>query len=100
MLATKPRLRIVGHGRRLRVRLKGHWEGDVVAAFRESCRASVAVEKAVAEAIRLTRGTGMSWDEIARTLGVARQAGDKAALIDAFADQQRAILEYQLRPSA
>jgi hypothetical protein len=28
LLATKPRLRIVGDGRPLRVRLKGHWEGE------------------------------------------------------------------------
>jgi hypothetical protein len=39
----------------------------------------------------------MSWDEIARTLGVAEQAGDKRALIDAFAHSRRAILEHQLQ---
>jgi hypothetical protein len=99
MLTTRPRLRIVGHGARLRVRTKGDWEGDAVAALRESCRASGAMEKAVAEAIRLARRAGMSWEEIAHVLGVAERAADKAALIDAFAENRRAILEHQLRSS-
>jgi hypothetical protein len=99
MLTTRPRLRIAGHGARLRVRTKGDWESHAVAALRESCRASVAVEKAVAEAIRLARGGGMSWEEIAHVLGAPEQAADKGALLDAFADSRRAILEHQLRSS-
>jgi hypothetical protein len=51
MLTARPRVRIVGHGKRLRVRTKGDWATNAVVALRESCRASVAVEKAVAEAI-------------------------------------------------
>lgn len=66
-------------------------------ALRESCRASVAVDKAVAEVIQRSRSAGMSWDEIGRTLGVAEHADDKKALIDALADSRRAVLEYQLR---
>jgi hypothetical protein len=97
MLTTKPRVRIAGHGTRLRVRTRGDWEGDSVAALRESCRASVAVEKAVAEAIGRCRALGMSWDEIARTLGVAEQAGDKRTLIDVLAESRRAILDHPLR---
>ena len=97
MLTIKPRVRIAGHGTRLRVRTRGDWDGDAVAALRESCRASVAVEKAVAEAIQRARALGVSWDEIAPTLGVAEQAGDKRTLIDVFADSRRAILDHQLR---
>jgi hypothetical protein len=99
MLTTRPRLRIAGHGARLRVRTKGDWEGDTVAALRECCRASSAVEKALAEAIRLASGSGMSWEEIAHVLGVAEQAANKGALLDAFAESRRAILEHQLRSS-
>lgn len=97
MLTTKPRVRIAGHGARLRVRTRGDWEGDAVAALRESCRASVGIEKAVAEAIERSRAMGVSWYEIARALGVAEQAGDKRTLIDAFARNRRALLEHQLR---
>ena len=97
MVTATPRVRIVGHGNRLRVRTKGDWEGNALVALRESCRASVAVEKAVAEAIHGARTAGRSWEEIGRTLGVAEHAADKRALIDAFADSRRAVLEYQLR---
>jgi hypothetical protein len=58
MLTTKPRVRIAGNGTRLRVRTRDDWEGDAVAALRESCRSSVAVEKAVAEAIQRSRTMG------------------------------------------
>ena len=97
MLTTQPRVRISGHGSRLRVRTKGDWERDPAGALRESCRSSVAIEKALAEAIQLARGAGVSWGEIGRTLGVAEAAGDKGALIDAFANSRRAILDHQLR---
>jgi hypothetical protein len=97
MLTATPRLRIVGHGKRLRVRTKGDWEGNALVALREACRASVAVEKAVAEAIQGARTAGLSWEEIGRALGIAEHADDKSALIGAFADGRRAVLEYQLR---
>ena len=97
MLTTQPRVRISGHGSRLRVRTKGDWEGDPVGALRESCRSSVAIEKALAEAIQRARDAGVSWREIGRTLGVAEEAGDKGALIDSFANSRRAILDQQLR---
>src|SRR5215211_7183338 len=97
MLTATPRLRIVGHGKRLRVRTKGDWATNAVVALRESCRASVGVEKAVAEAIHGARAGGLSWEEIGRTLGVDGHAHDKQTLMDAFADSRRAILEHHLR---
>jgi hypothetical protein len=96
-VTTQPRVRITGHGTRLRVRTKGDWEADPAGALRESCRSSVAIEKAVAEAIQLARRAGASWGEIGRTLGVAEDARDKRAFVDAFADSRRAILDHQLR---
>ena len=83
MLTATPRLRIVGHGSRLRVRTKGDWPANSVGALRESCRASVAVDKAVAEAINGARVAGLSWPEIGRVLGVDADATDRRALIDA-----------------
>ena len=87
MLTATPRVRIVGHGNRLRVRTKGDWEGNALVALRESCRASVAVEKAVAEAIDGARTAGNSWQEIGQTLGVAEDADCKQRLIDACRGQ-------------
>jgi hypothetical protein len=97
MLTTQPRVRISGHGSRVRVRTKGDWKRDPVAALLESCRSSVAVEKALAEAIHMSRAAGVSWGEIGRTLGVAEDAEDKMALIAAFANHSTAILDHQLR---
>jgi hypothetical protein len=97
MLTTKPRVRISGRGNHLRVRLKGDWKADPVSGLRESCRSSVAIEKAVAEAMLLSHAAGVSWDEIGRTLGVAEDAADKESLIDAFADSRRGILKHLLR---
>lgn len=97
LVTTKPRVRISGHGNRLHVRLQGNWERDAVAALREACRAATALDKAVAEAIRQARRSGVSWAEIAGTLGVAEDAGDKQTLIDALANARRLLLEYQLR---
>src|SRR5262245_49030122 len=95
MLTATPRIRLVGHGKRLRVRTKGSWSGNSVVAMRESCRAGVAVEKAVAGAVHAARVEGLSWEEIGRTLGIDEHLHDKRTFIDAFADSRRAILEQQ-----
>ena|SRR5215207_3412791 len=100
MLTATPRVRIVGHGNRLRVRTKGDWRGNSVVALRESCRAWVAVEKTVAEAIHGARAGGLSWEEIGRTLGVDGYVHDKQTLMDAFEGSRRAILEHQLRSTS
>jgi hypothetical protein len=96
MLTTQPRVRISGHGTRLRVRTKGDWEADPLAALREACRSSVAIDKTLAEAVQHARRGGASWAEIGRTLGVAEAAIDKDALVDALANSRRALLERQL----
>jgi hypothetical protein len=75
----------------------GEFRVSVVSGLRESCRSSVAIDKAVAEAMLLSRAAGVSWGEIGRTLGVAEDAADKESLIDAFAHRQHAILDHQLR---
>jgi hypothetical protein len=97
MLTATPRVRIVGHGTRLRVRTRGDWAGNALVALRESCRASVAVDKAIAEAMQRAHADGMSWQEIGQALGVAEHAEAKETLIDGFADSRRAILARQLR---
>jgi hypothetical protein len=97
MFTTQPRVRISGHGNGLRVRTKGDWKTDPIGGLREPCRSSVAIEKAIAEAIQRARVAGVSWTEIGRTLGVAEAADDKDALIRAFAASRQAIFDHQLR---
>jgi hypothetical protein len=57
----------------------------------------VAVEKALAEAIRDARAAGVSWDELGQSLGVEEHAAGKSALIESLVDARRALLEHLLR---
>jgi hypothetical protein len=100
MLTAKPQLRIVGTGARLRVRQKGDWHADPSASLREPYRASIALDKALAEAIGLARASGMSWTDIGRVLGVAESAESKQALIAALAENRRAVLAHLLGKTA
>jgi len=68
---TRPRLRFTGSGDTLRLRVAT--APDPLANIRQCCRASVAVEKALAEEIRDAGLAGHSWDEIGRALGVEAQ---------------------------
>jgi hypothetical protein len=97
MFSARPRLQVVGRASRPRVRLRGDWDADPETNLRIACGTAVAMEKAVCEAIGRARRAGMTWDAIARTLGVADEAADRHALADAFGASRREILEYQLR---
>jgi hypothetical protein len=97
MLHTAPRLRISGQGRRLRVRQRGNWRMDQSAALSESCRASMAIDKAVVDAIGQARASGMSWKSIGRAFGATDDAESKEQLIEALANLRRLALQHLLR---
>jgi len=61
-------LRLRGSGEHLRLRVAK--APDPLANVRECCRASVAVEKAIGEAIRDAIAAGESWAEVGQALGV------------------------------
>jgi hypothetical protein len=61
-------LRLRGSGEHLRLRIAK--AGDPLANVRECCRASVAVEKAIGEAIRDALAAGHGWAEVGQALGV------------------------------
>jgi hypothetical protein len=61
-------LRLRGSGEHLRLRVGK--TPDRLANVRECCRVSVAVEKAVGEAIRDALVAGHSWAEVGQALGV------------------------------
>ena len=61
-------LRFRGSGEHLRLHVAT--APDPLANVRECCRASVAVEKAIGEAIRDALAAGHSWAEVAGALGV------------------------------
>ena len=96
MLSKRPGLRIAGQGTGLRVRRRGDWGADTSASLREACRASVAIEKTLVEAIGRARANGMSWVEVGRVLGATAQGDTKQAVIDALADNRRVLLKQLL----
>jgi hypothetical protein len=61
-------LRLRGSGEHLRLRIAK--APDPLANVRECCRASVAVEKAMGEAIREALTAGHGWAEVGQALGV------------------------------
>lgn len=65
---SKATLRLRGSGGDLRLRVAK--SSDPLANVRECCRASVAVEKAMGEAIRDALAAGHSWAEVGQALGV------------------------------
>ena len=91
VLAQAPRLRLSGHGERLRLRQRGPWHQEPLEAVRECCRASMAVDKALGEAIREARAAGASWPDVGRVLGVAENAETEQDVIAALAEMKREV---------
>jgi hypothetical protein len=91
VLTQAPRIRLTGHGDRLRLRQRGAWQGDPLQAVRECCRASMAIEKALGEAVRAAIASGASWQEVGRVLGVAEAAESERDVMEALAETKRAV---------
>ena len=86
-----PRIRLTGRGDRLRLRQHGAWQEDPLQAVRECCRASMAIEKALGEAVRAAIASGALWQEVGRVLGVAEAAESEREVVEAFAETKRAV---------
>ena len=71
---TRPRIRIVGHGRDFRIRASGDWETEPLAGLREACRVATALDKLAHESVQRARAAGHSWAEIGQALGITKQA--------------------------
>ena|SRR5690242_173960 len=91
MIGGTKRLRIAGHGAGLRLRTRGDWEHDPLDGVRECCRASMALDKALGESIRRSVGSGATWTDIARTLGVSETATTDMEVMDALAASKRMV---------
>jgi len=84
------RLRLAGHGRRLRVRTRGDWN-DPDVGLAECCRASIALDKTLAESIRRARDAGRSWSEIGQILGVIENAQSWPEVREATAHSRQVL---------
>lgn len=92
MITTRgPRLRLRGDGQRLRLHISTRHGGDPLDLVRECCRASLAIEKAMGEAIASAQSSGRGWREIAAALGASGDTTTKRDVIDARLMQQRSL---------
>ena len=91
IITREPRLRLSGHGRRLRLHASGGDDADPLALVRECHRASLAIEKALGEAISAARVAGRGWDDIAEAIGAPRDATTRRTVIEARVEQQRFV---------
>jgi hypothetical protein len=73
MTLRSPRLRIVGHGKHLRLRTLGDWEAHPIEALSECRQARTALEKAMWQTVSKARGANHSWTDIGEALGVTKQ---------------------------
>jgi uncharacterized NAD(P)/FAD-binding protein YdhS len=73
MVRPARRIRIIGHGRDIRVRAVGDWESEPLDGLREACRLSTALDKLTRESVARARKAGHSWTQIGDALGVTKQ---------------------------
>jgi hypothetical protein len=95
-LTQQPRIRLTWHGERLRLRLRqrGRWQHDPLQAVRECSHASIAIDKALGEAVQAATASGASWQEIGRVLGVAEEAQSERDVIEALAVSKREVWQW------
>jgi hypothetical protein len=93
MAVTSRRLRLRGHGSGLRLSLSGDWTSDPMDGVTDCCRALMAMEKALGEAIGHARSAGHPWAEVGRALGAAESAVSFDDVADAYAANKRATWE-------
>ena len=85
--ASTTTLRFRGSGERLRLRVAP--VPDPLTNVHECCRASVALEKALGEAIRDAIAAGHSWTEVGHELGI--EASTSASVRDEYDASRRAM---------
>jgi hypothetical protein len=87
------RLRLGGHGRKLRLHISGDWARDPLDGVVECCRALMALDKALGESIRNARSAGHSWAEIGEALGATETAESLDDVVNGHAATKRATWE-------
>jgi hypothetical protein len=68
------KLRVIGQGRELKLRLVGDWERTPLEGLCETARAAAALTKLQHSLVFSARGSGRSWAEIGGALGISKQA--------------------------
>ncbi len=74
MIASQQRLKVVGRGAGMRVRLVGDWNDRPLDGLREARGVETAIEKVLRNQVGRARSAGCSWSEIGEALGITKQA--------------------------
>ena len=70
----RQRLKVVGHGAEMKLRLLGDWDDRPLDGLRAAHGAEKAIDKVLREQVGRARRAGCSWTDIGEALGVSKQA--------------------------
>lgn len=74
MVRSQQRLKVIGHGTGMKVRLVGDWDERPLDGLREAHGIETAMGKVLRDQVRRARNAGCSWSEIGAALGTTRQS--------------------------
>ncbi|HET9731893.1 MAG TPA: hypothetical protein VFP54_04380 [Acidimicrobiales bacterium] len=74
MNGSQQRLKVVGHGDGMKLRLVGDWDGRPLEGLRVAQGVEKAIDKLVREQVGRARNAGCSWSDIGEALGTTKQA--------------------------
>jgi hypothetical protein len=95
-MVNAPAARLRGRNARIRAYRIGRWNRDPLNDVAASCRSSVAVDKALAEAVSSARRAGKTWPEIAVALGLSEDLTTWAEISAALGARRQVILGRHL----
>ena len=95
-----PGLRLKGRNARVRAYRVGRWDRDPLADVAVACRSSIAVDKALAEAVAAAHRAGRSWPEIAAALSLNAEPSDWPQIAAELATRRRLLLMSRLHRDA
>ena len=74
MIASQQRLKVIGHGAEMKLRLVGDWDRRPLEGLRVAQGVEKAIDKVLREQVRRARNAGCSWSDIGEALGTTKQA--------------------------
>ena len=74
MIASQHRLKVIGHGAEMKLRLVGDWDRRPLEGLRVAQGIEKAIDKVLREQVRRARDAGCSWSDIGEALGTTKQA--------------------------
>ena len=93
-----PGLKLKGRNARVRAYRVAQWDRDPLADVAAAYRSSVAVDKALAEAVAAAHRAGRSWPEIATALGLSAELAGGPQIAAELAARRQQLLKVWALP--